>query len=311
MRVLVTGAAGCLGQALLPLLCAEADIDTVTGTDLRETVWAHKKYGHRRTDLRHADATRELAEYDAVIHLAYVVLKGRQSASAMRAVNVDASATFLRAAVDAGVPRIIHLSSAAVYGSAELADESQPFDPLPDFLYGQHKAALEQSLAGFSDQIVVLRPHVILGRHAQPTLRQLLRLPVCLRLPDPQPQLQCVHECDVATAILAALRSQATGPFNLAHPDTYNMQQLSHQLHRHVLAVPPAVAAAALHAVNGLTGWGGEPGWLAGLQKTLTLDCQRAQTLLNWSASTSLDDTLMDTLGQRTSRSKPHSDSTR
>ena len=311
MKVLVTGAAGCLGQVLLPLLCAQPDINAVTGLDLREVVWRHEKYHHRRADLLHPDATGKLTAYDAVIHLAYVVLKGRQPASAMRAINVEASAALLQAAIHAGVPRIIHLSSAAVYGSAVQAEESRPFDPLPEFLYGQHKAALEISIAALVDRMVVLRPHVILGPCAQPTLRQLLRLPVCLRLPDPQPQLQCVHEQDVAAAVLAALRSTAYGPYNLAHPETYSMRALSRTLHRHVLSLPPAVAATALHVANRLTGWGGEPGWLAGLQKSLTLDCRRAQALLGWSATISLRDTLLDTLGQRASRLNPHSDSTR
>lgn len=311
MNVLVTGTAGCLGQALLPLLCAQPDVDAVTGLDLREAAWTHKKYHHRQMDLRHPEATRELTAYNAVIHLAYVVLKGRQTASEMHAINVDASAVLLRAAADAGAQRIIHLSSAAVYGSGEQVAESHPFDPLPEFLYGRHKAELERALGDLAGELVVLRPHVILGAHAQPTLRQLLRLPVCLRLPDPQPRLQCIHEQDVAAAILAALRSGSIGPFNLAHPETYSMQQLSRDLHRHTLTLPPVAAAIALRAVNRLTGWGGEPGWLTGLQRTLTLDCQRAQRLLGWSATVSLSDTLRDTLGQRVSISKPHSDSTR
>jgi UDP-glucose 4-epimerase len=54
--------------------------------------------------------------------------------------------------------------------------------------------------------------------------------------------------------------------------------------HRHALCLPlpPAAAQAVLTLAHRLTGWGGEPGWLAGLRQTLTLDCSRAARELDW-----------------------------
>ena len=65
-----------------------------------------------------------------------------------------------------------------------MSAEAAAFAPLPDFCYGRHKAELETLLARDMPGCVRLRPHVILGPHAQPTLRQILNLPFCLRLDD-------------------------------------------------------------------------------------------------------------------------------
>lgn len=282
MKVLVTGSSSCLARALLPRLCAGADITQVTGVDLRAAHFAHPKFRALVMDFRDPQTTALLPAHDALVHLAYVVLRGRLREPAMRGINVTGSLTLLQAARAAGVQRLVHLSSAAVYGSGANLGEGAPYAPLPGFCYGRHKAELERLLEQAVPECTRLRPHVILGRHAQPTLRQIVGLPFFLSLADPQPELQCVHEDDVADAILGTLARGAHGAFNLAAADTFNLRDVMR--HRHALSVPlPAAAArAGLALAHGVFGWGGEPGWLAGLQQTLTLDCSRAACELDW-----------------------------
>lgn len=282
MKILVTGSSACLAQAVLPLLCAQPDISGITGVDLRPSRYAHPKFRAMTADFRAPQVTALLPAHDALVHLAYVVLRGRMRTDRMRDTNVSGSYTLLRAAGDAGVRRVIHLSSAAVYGSGRSLDEAAPFAPLRDFSYGQHKAELETWLARELPQCVRLRPHVILGPRAQPTLRQILALPVHLRLPDPQPELQCVHEDDVAAAVLASLRSDVCGAFNLAAADPWDLRDVMRRRHAPSVPLPVTAARAALSIAHGACGWGGEPGWLDGLLHTLTLDCSRARRELGW-----------------------------
>lgn len=295
MRVLVTGASASLARAVLPRLCAEPSIERVTGVDLRQSFFTHPKFRALQSDFRGEETVALLPEHDALLHMAYVVLRGRMNAATMREINVGSSLHLLQAAQAAGLRRIVHLSSAAVYGGGTELAESTPFAPLPGFLYGQHKAELEREIERALPQCVRLRPHIILGPHAQPVLRQILALPAYLRIVGPQPELQCVHEDDVAAAVVASLLREVAGPFNLAAPGRWTLRDVMRARHVRCLPLPPAAAQAALSVAHGVFGWGGEPGWLAGLQRTLTLDCRRAEEQLGWHPARDAAQTLADT----------------
>ena len=282
MNVLVTGSSSHLARAVLPLLCAQAHIERVTGVDIAPPHFAHEKFHAVQCDIRAPHMTALLEGQHALVHLAFVVLRGHMRESAMAEINVDGSLQLFHAARAAGVQRLVQLSSAAVYGRGAQLAEDAALAPLPGFLYAGHKAQLERVLAADFPECVRLRPHVILGPNAQPLLRRLLDLPLYLALPQPLPQIQCVHEVDVARAILCAIEREVRGPFNLAATGTCSYRDLILQRHRHALPLPLPLARPALRAAWWLTGWGGEPAWIEGLAHTLTLDCARAQRELHW-----------------------------
>ncbi len=295
MKVLVTGSSSTLARVLLPRLCADAGIAAVSGVDLQQAHFAHPKFSATVMDFRDPRMPQLLERHDALIHLGYVVLRGHISETEMRDINVGGSLALLLQARAAGMRRIVHLSSAAVYGGGANLPETAPYAPLQAFLYGQHKAELERRLDAEFPECLRLRPHVILGPHAQPVLRQLLAMPFYLHTAGPQPQLQCVHEADVADAIQRGLAGGARGAINLAAPDSFNLRDVKRGRHRWCLPLPAFAARAALHAAHRITGWGGEPGWLDGLQQTLTLDCSRAAAELRWRPACSSAQALADT----------------
>lgn len=282
MRVLVTGSSGCLARALLPALCADPDIEGVTGLDRAPPHFAHARFRAVRCDLRDPAVPGLLRGHDALVHCAFAVLRGRMSEAEMFDVNVRAGCRLFHEARAAGLHRLVLLSSAAVYGRGADLGEDAPLAPLAGFLYGQHKAKLEEILAAEFPECVRLRPHVILGPHAQPLLRRLLALPLHLALADPQPRLQCVHEDDVARAVVLALHAKASGPFNLAVEDSFSYRDAIRGRHRWRVPLPLSGARAALALAWRTSGWGGEPAWIEGLAQTLTLDCRRAAVELGW-----------------------------
>lgn len=285
MKVLVTGSSGHLAQALLPKLCAHPDIKQVTGVDINPPRFSHDKFKHRQIDVRDPALDTLLTGCDALIHLAFVVLRGKMDAHTMHDINVPATQRLFDAAAGEGIRRLIHLSSAAVYGSGEDLREDAPLKPLPGFLYAAHKAELESWFEQHHPEVVRLRPHIILGPHCLKLFHQLLALPLYVRLPDPQPRLQCVHEDDVADAIVLALFSDARGAFNLAAPGTFSFKEVIGQQHRVALPLPLSLAKVILNLAWHLTGWGGEPAWLEGMQHSLTLDCTRAREEFKWEAT--------------------------
>ena len=282
MRVLVTGSSAHLAQALLPKLCANPVVERVTGIDRLPPRFRHPKFAASRLDIRDSQLATLLAGHDALVHLAFVVLRGRMAEREMFDINVNGSRKVFHAARAAGVKRLIHLSSAAVYGSGVHLGEEAPFDPLPQFLYAQHKAHLEQALAIEFPESVRLRPHVILGPNAQPLLKRLLRQPCYIRLPEPYPLLQCVHEDDVAQAVLLALTRDMSGAFNLAADDNFSFREAIRRRHRLSIPVPLSAARAGLNTAWKMFGWGGEPAWVEGLTRTLLLNCRRAAVELGW-----------------------------
>jgi len=282
MRIFITGSASHLAQALLPKLCAHPEIASVIGIDLQTAHFAHPKFAHHIADMR-SDAILQLMHgCDALAHLAFVVLRGKMDTATMHDINIKGSRQVFESARVAGVKKLLHLSSAAVYGSGERLTESAPLQPLAQFLYAQHKAEAEAWMARDFPEAVRLRPHIILGPHCQPLLKQLLRQPCYIRLPEPQPQLQCVHEDDVAEAIIASLLLPVQGPFNLAASGCYSFKEAISERRRWPLPLPFGLTRVALNLVLRTTGLGGEAAWLDGIRHPLTLNSSRAYRELRW-----------------------------
>lgn len=282
MRVLVTGSSSHLAQALLPLLCDHPDISRVTGVDIHPSSYQHPKFTATQADLTSTDIPMLLQQQDALVHLAFVVLRGKTPVDVMRAINITTSQQLFDSAVKSGMQHIVHLSSASVYGDGIWINEDAPLHPIKDFLYAEHKTELEDWLIEKHPQICRLRPHIILGKYAQPLLINLLRQPFYVKLPDPQPVLQCVHEADVALAIIAALLKKARGAYNLAANPCFSFRDTIIKRNRLAIPLPPKLAKSALNLIWHSTGIGGEIGWIDGANKSLTLDCSKAENELNW-----------------------------
>jgi nucleoside-diphosphate-sugar epimerase len=282
MKVFVTGSGSHLAAALLPRLFARPEIERVTGVDIDPPRFQHDRFDPVRLDIRSPRLEDLLAGHDALVHLACVRRQGSLSEREMFDINVNGSHKAFHAARRAGIRRFIHLSSAAVYGSGVHLSEAAPLNPLPQFLYARHQAHLETLLHIEFPDCVRLRPHLILGPNARPGLKRLLRLPFYVRTPVPYSLLQCVHEDDVAQAVLLALDKDVRGPFNLAVEDNFNLREVARRRHRLVLPLPPFAARAGLAAARRWLGWDGELAWIEGLTRTLLLNCRRAAVELGW-----------------------------
>ena len=289
MRILVTGAAGCLGQVLIPALLADPRITSVIAHDLRALPLQHPRLRLLQGDIRDAAVAYAVKNVDAVIHMAFVVIESqlkreRGNRYLARAINLGGTETILGAL--RAPTKLIYLSSASVYGTSPYPlTESAALQPLPGFGYAQDKKDTEEQLIKAEAnglRCLRLRPHIILGPHAQPFLRGVLRLPFYPKLVHPAPKLQVVHEVDVVAAIQSGLFSDATGAVNLASDDSLSFEEMQKVRHRFPVGIHPALAKACAARAFRHLGIGPDPAWSAGLDRALVLDCARAHTLLSW-----------------------------
>jgi nucleoside-diphosphate-sugar epimerase len=181
-RVAVTGASGFVARTLIPRL--KAGGYHVTAITRGDAMPPGANAVVSITSL--SDEPQLLAAFrgaDAVVHLAaraHVIRDAaRDPLDAFRQVNTVGAAAVMRAAVAAGVPRVVALSSAGVMGPATPTPYHDDDVPDPHGAYAQSKYEGELAmdrLAGSNTLLTHIRPPVVYGPGVSGNLRRLLQI---------------------------------------------------------------------------------------------------------------------------------------
>jgi nucleoside-diphosphate-sugar epimerase len=177
-RILVTGAAGFIGQSLCPVLATRGH-RVVAGLRTAGPVIAGSE-PHPIGDITPGtDWSRALAGIDIVIHLAQ---RAHRRAAAGPSEEPAAAAALALAAARAGVKRFVFMSSIKAMADATPPGRALRADhpPRPVDAYGRNKLATERALAaaiaGTGLELVTLRPPLVYGPGVGANFRALLRL---------------------------------------------------------------------------------------------------------------------------------------
>jgi UDP-glucose 4-epimerase len=304
MRVVVTGATGNVGSALLPELASNDEIGEIVGVARHPPSTAAAKVRWHAAAVECGDLTNAFRGADVVVHLAWIIQPSRDT-ERQRIVNVVGSERVLAAAADAGVGAVVHASSVGTYSAGprdRLVDESWPTDGTARLAYSWQKAYVERLLDRFErDQpgtrVVRMRPALIMQRQAGREVKEYFLGPLVPRfLLQPRPlvtaiglgplQVQAVHATDVARAFALAITSDVAGAFNVAAPDV---------LGRDRRALVPLLAQLAnitfdahLQRTSG--------GWVEAAAALPLMDTGRIQRELGWQATWSAADAVADLL---------------
>jgi D-erythronate 2-dehydrogenase len=148
MRILITGAGGFVGRALIGALGDQYDIVAI---DSAPNPFGRGSVRYVQGDLTDTALLNEACRdrIDVLVHLATVPGgAAEQNPVNAFAVNVGATAALLdRVTADGNIPRVLFASSIAIFGDPLPAsvDDATPLQPR--MLYGAHKAMIEQWIA--------------------------------------------------------------------------------------------------------------------------------------------------------------------
>jgi UDP-glucose 4-epimerase len=292
MKVVVTGGSGQLGTAVLERLVATRTIKKIICLDLIPPTVPSARIDWRIADMRDPGLERHIEDADALVHLAFVVMR-RASPETMRAVNVEGSKRIFEAAAQHGLKRIVYASSVAAYGVVPGQPtpivETTPRKPSPLLTYADNKYEVEAFLDDFEVShpdvsVVRLRPGVLLGRrvaHAGQTLLRRRLMPV---FGDVRGAI--VWDEDVADAVVLALMGQARGAYNLVASDPLPGEEVARLAGFRPIHVPKAAVDAASRASAALAPLLGEKrvdaGWLEAAWVELIVSPEKARAELGW-----------------------------
>lgn len=185
MRIAITGASGFVGRNLLADLARPGiDLVPISRQPMEAADWRVSPVLDRDTDP--AEWAAVFAGIDVVVHCAARAHVMREQAAdpldTFRRVNRDGAIAMAQGAAQAGVQRIVFLSSVKVLG--ETTDGREPFrnsDPVaPLDPYAVSKAEAEEALAQLSRKLgfdlVVLRPPLIYGPGVGGNIAAMIRL---------------------------------------------------------------------------------------------------------------------------------------
>jgi nucleoside-diphosphate-sugar epimerase len=300
MRVVVTGASGNVGTAVVEALSRREEITEVVGVCRRPHEWRPSKTSWVWADVVTDDLAPVFGGADAVIHLAWLFHPSRRPDRTWTA-NTGGAAAVLDAVAAADVPVVTVASSVGAYSpraSLTPVDETWPTAGCARAPYSREKAYVERLMDVHEAthphrRVVRMRPGFIFQRGAAVEQRRLFlgplvpdrllrpgRLPV---LPVPRGLvLPMVHSADVADAYVASVLRPVTGPFNLMAEPPLGTEALGDVLGTRTVEVSPAVMRGALVAAFHARGVPVHPGMFDLALQVPMMRTQRARDVLGW-----------------------------
>lgn len=285
MRVLVTGASGFIGSHVTNLLQAHMhdvvalDRNAANGVVLNpgsRGIWGH--------DLRYLQPRSWLSEIDAVIHLAGLggTAQSWEKVFEYWMANVSATDRLIRVMKQAGVKRLIHISSSSVYGKVATGDEDS--STIPASPYGVTKLAGERLAyclcQHFGIDLTIIRPFTVYGPGQRKDMihnivinRLLQGLPIIIE-GDGKQSRGCTFVKDIAKAIIMTLeKPEAIGrTYNVGGNEPISIIELVH-LAGQLIGITPTLVHTERRP---------------GDQDITIANTQRIESELGWKALTSL-----------------------
>ncbi|MGX7896299.1 NAD-dependent epimerase/dehydratase family protein [Tsuneonella sp. HG222] len=219
---LVTGGSGFLGSLLVGKLLDDGH--TVTSIDLLPSELSHPRLKAVVGDIRDRaalDAIYAAGVPQAVFHCAALLAHGSITEAELRSHNVDGTRTLAEATAEAGVPKVVYLSSNCLWGHGFDRPVREDDKPEPCEPYGQTKWEGETIFQSFGNRFetVAIRCPTIIDEGRLGLLAILFefiadnnRIPI---VGSGENRYQFIYAADLIDAMLRAAHCQGSHVFGI------------------------------------------------------------------------------------------------
>jgi len=298
--VVIAGISGNLGRLLTRRLHTEYPI---IGIDKRPFEGKPKDVTHYQVDARRRTAENIFRRKDirALVHLG-LVHRPQPGEPVYREMNVRGTVKLLDYCQRYGIPKVVLISTASVYGpdpaNSNFLSEDTPLAGVAD--YPEMQALIEWDMYAQSFfwkypdiETVILRPVHIIGPSVRNAPTNYLRLPKPPTLLGFDPMLQVIHEDDLIQAIMLSLEPGISGIFNVVGPGEVPLSTILKELGKKPLPLPHVLARPLLKRLWRLGLSGFPPGEITHLQYQCMVDGKLARDVLGFRPRYNLRQTIL------------------
>jgi UDP-glucose 4-epimerase len=335
MRIVVVGATGNVGTAVLRRLHQEPGVEivgVVRRVPAADAPFPYSGVSWHAADVTSADAADRLNEAftgaDAVITLAWRLQPNHRERELV-ATNVGGLRHVLDAVAAAGVPHVVVASSVGAYSPGpkrRRVDESWPTGAIASSHYARQKAVNERRLDEFESAhpgvlVTRVRPGLVMQRPAGADLVRLFvgrvlptgwltRLPLPFLPLPPRTVFQVVAADDLGDAFWRVVDRRAGGAFNVAGEPVIGPRELAEVLRTRWLPVRIAPLRGLLWLAWQLRLVAIDPGWLDIATSVPLMSTARARDVLGWAPTVDAREALREAIEgvaeRSVSRGSPH-----
>jgi len=272
MRIVVTGAAGSLGQGLVKKLITDESIE-VFATDIKPNPFRpYTNLHYQSYDLRDPEFTDWITEIkpQQIIHLASILqISANMSREQAYEIDVTATKKLLDTAIALAVDKITVTTSGAVYGYYEenknIITEERKLRGNQDYFYSAHKAEVESIMAEYRSKYpqlkqLIFRPGAILGPNFEGPVVNLFQQKFITGLIGYPSPFNFIWSEDVIDWMIEGVHTDIIGEYNVAGDGVLSMKQIAQKLGKFYLPLPALLIQLVLTIAKplGLTQYGPE-----------------------------------------------------
>lgn len=308
MKVLITGATGFVGSAFLKKILEDFQFTPIIAVrEFNQTYKTLQQFIVKDLTTT-VDWSEVLIGVDCIVHIAGRAHVLKETAAdplqAFRAVNVDATLRLAKQALAAGVKRFIFISSIGVNGIHNTKPFTEDDMPNPQTDYARSKLEAEEALWKFTKdtnmELVIIRPPLVYGEHVKANFLSLLKwvyrgIPLPLGWVNNKRSFVSVDNLVDLLMVVLVHPKAANQLFLVADGQSLSTPQLlkltAKEMNKSIFLLPiPVVLLKTAATILG------KKNTAIQLCDSLEVSIDKANTLLGWRPSTSIEEGLHKTV---------------